>query len=427
MTLLDSLPGIIDAIGEDKVNAVANMITSNTDAVEDDSSQGFTLNDLVSSASNLFTSTINDIGNTQVQTAVETGIQTAAQIVNTNGTNLDSNNSASETVVDTHQEPAISHVKDSTTDSNYIDQKRTVEMYVYQEKKYQAYLDILNQFTFYCIILLILAILKKRFIISYSFTQILIMILIVISGIHMYLKIADVNMRNNIDFDEYDWSFSADSQSDPNKIDTNLHNERQKEGASCVEAACCNTDFTKWCATQGLCISKDTYCPGEENDDVKSNNLVKGWSRDTKSIKNVSGINEWSGCVIEAKKVNAPYWIHRNSKHTNMPNSCDLKSWSAPYSGDDSDDINLSGCSYGGNPKNGCNPKFTVGDTVQCNANDVGSGVNSALYRVVEDDVLRHYPNQSIASSWDPDWDSTFKKIDCIGLTPGENMAVKSS
>lgn len=145
------------------------------------------------------------------------------------------------------------HIKETATDSNYIDKKRLVEMYVYQEKKYAAYLDIFTQLTFYCVILLILAILKKRFILSDRFTKILIFVLVVVSGIHMYLKIADVNMRNSINFDEYDWSFSTNNQSDPNKIDTNLH-EKTKGGASCVEASCCNTKFTEWCGTQGLCM-----------------------------------------------------------------------------------------------------------------------------------------------------------------------------
>ena len=152
-------------------------------------------------------------------------------------------------------------IKETATDSNYIDTKRLVEMYVYQEKKYEAYLGIFTQFTFYCVILLILAILKKRFILSNRFTKILIFVLVVVSGIHMYLKIADVNMRNSINFDEYDWSFTTNNQSDPNKIDTNL-NEKTKGGASCVESECCKTDFTKWCATQGLCIPKDNTCSG---------------------------------------------------------------------------------------------------------------------------------------------------------------------
>ena len=68
----------------------------------------------------------------------------------------------------------------------------------------------------------------------------------------------------------------------------------------------------------------------------------------------------------------------------------------------------------------------TVGEPVQCNANDVGAGVNAAVYRVAEGGVLRYYPNPPIASSWDPDWASTIKKIDCMGLTKGDDMAMKS-
>ena len=67
----------------------------------------------------------------------------------------------------------------------------------------------------------------------------------------------------------------------------------------------------------------------------------------------------------------------------------------------------------------------TVGEPVQCNANDVGNGVNAAVYRVEENGVLRWYPNPSIASSWDPDWHDEFKKIDCIGLTKGDQLAAK--
>ena len=69
---------------------------------------------------------------------------------------------------------------------------------------------------------------------------------------------------------------------------------------------------------------------------------------------------------------------------------------------------------------------FEVGTPIQCTANDVGSGVNAAVYRYMGGTELRHYPNPPIASSWDPDWHDTFKKIDCIGLTKGDNMAMKS-
>ena len=150
-----------------------------------------------------------------------------------------------------------------TTDE-YNKQRRTVEMNVYYEKKYASYLDVLKYFTIYCIILLILAILRKRMILSYSFTNILTMVLIIVAGIHLYLKIADINMRDNMDFDEYDWNFNPDNHSDPNKLDTNIY-DSANQVVTCVEDACCNTDTTKWCASQGKCVLKTAYCKGDDN------------------------------------------------------------------------------------------------------------------------------------------------------------------
>jgi hypothetical protein len=150
-----------------------------------------------------------------------------------------------------------------TTDE-YNKQRRTVEMNVYYEKKYASYLDVLKYFTIYCIILLILAILRKRMILSYSFTNILTMVLIIVAGIHLYLKIADINMRDNMDFDEYDWNFNPDNHSDPNKLDTNIY-DSANQVVTCVEDACCNTDTTKWCASQGKCVLKTAHCKGDDN------------------------------------------------------------------------------------------------------------------------------------------------------------------
>ena len=67
----------------------------------------------------------------------------------------------------------------------------------------------------------------------------------------------------------------------------------------------------------------------------------------------------------------------------------------------------------------------TVGEPVRCSENDVGNGVNAAIYRVAENGVLRWYPDPAIASSWDTDWETTFKTINCIGLTKGSDMAAK--
>ena len=69
---------------------------------------------------------------------------------------------------------------------------------------------------------------------------------------------------------------------------------------------------------------------------------------------------------------------------------------------------------------------YPEGTPIQCYKNDVGSGRNVAVYRYMGGTELRHYPNPSIASSWDADWGSTFKKIDCRGLKQGAAMPMNT-
>jgi len=187
--------------------------------------------------------------------------------------------------------PSLSSVTDTVTNTEYINQKRSAQFNVYQEKRYAAYLDILKYFTIYCVILLVLAILRKRMILSYGFVNLLTLALVVGGGIHMYLKIANINNRNNMNFDEFDWSFNEDNQSDPNKLDTNLHEESTTGGATCVEEACCDTDATKWCESAGLCILKHSDCEDE------TSNAINGAAAST------GGVSHWNdySCVFPSK------------------------------------------------------------------------------------------------------------------------------
>jgi hypothetical protein len=75
--------------------------------------------------------------------------------------------------------------------------------------------------------------------------------------------------------------------------------------------------------------------------------------------------------------------------------------------------------------KNSTGPSLTLkeGEPVMCTANDVGSGVDYAVYRH-ENGKLRFYPNPYIANTWDTNWPS-YKKIDCKGLTKGADMTLK--
>ena len=78
----------------------------------------------------------------------------------------------------------------------------------------------------------------------------------------------------------------------------------------------------------------------------------------------------------------------------------------------------------------GSHPADTLvnGNAVRCIANDVGKGLNGAVYRADgQTRVLRHYPNAGIADSWDPTWRDKNIQIDCAGFTLGADMPRKPS
>ena len=197
-------------------------------------------------------------------------------------------------------------VTDTVTNTEYINQRRVTQFNVYQEKKYGSYLEVLQYFTIYCVILLILAILRKRMILSYGFVNLLTMILVVVGGAHLYLKIANINNRNNMNFDEFDWSFNPDNQSDPNRLDTNLHEESVRGGATCVEEACCDTKVTKWCESTGLCILIGSDCEDE------TTNAINGAADST------GGASHWD----ESKYDGCDFPSKTNCKNPAFPYYC---------------------------------------------------------------------------------------------------------
>jgi hypothetical protein len=69
---------------------------------------------------------------------------------------------------------------------------------------------------------------------------------------------------------------------------------------------------------------------------------------------------------------------------------------------------------------------LTVGSAVQCEAGDPIDAPNQAVYRYVGDNTLRHYPNPTIATSWDPNWGSFTKIADCTGVTKGTTLPHKT-
>ena len=68
---------------------------------------------------------------------------------------------------------------------------------------------------------------------------------------------------------------------------------------------------------------------------------------------------------------------------------------------------------------------YPAGTSVKCGKNDLRSD-NNSVYRVSENGKLRHYPNPTIAASWDSNWVESKTIGDCEGLTLGDDLELKS-
>jgi hypothetical protein len=60
-------------------------------------------------------------------------------------------------------------------------------------------------------------------------------------------------------------------------------------------------------------------------------------------------------------------------------------------------------------------------DTIVCDPSKPNSGAVGDLYRFV-DDGIRPYPTIEIAESWDANWESNVKEIDCTGFDVTDDM-----
>jgi hypothetical protein len=96
--------------------------------------------------------------------------------------------------------------------------------------------------------------------------------------------------------------------------------------------------------------------------------------------KNIEGTSTPEDCRLKAAKEGIPTFIHRNSTHSTLPNSCQLNVWSDKFAGDVEDTIHTQGCTYGGTPENGCTPwPSVVGHQVHDRIAVGGVGVKDVM------------------------------------------------
>jgi hypothetical protein len=163
---------------------------------------------------------------------------------------------------------------------------RMVEINTYYGKRYKAHTQIIKKLILISVPLLILAILKKKGLIPSIIPEMFIYgisgLIILLGGYSILTNIIDVNSRDNMDFDEYSWSFNPDAvkpsvyeydkaQLLGSTIQQDVMSEAQTLalglGVGCVGANCCSDGMTydednKKCIEK---VDKESFMSGQFN------------------------------------------------------------------------------------------------------------------------------------------------------------------
>ena len=170
---------------------------------------------------------------------------------------------------------AYTNQQSSSLLGNNDTQKRLIQINTFYGKNYEAQTSLFKTIIITCVPLLILIIVKTRGILPPSISNTLIGVYIAVALIIIIRKWWDINTRDNMNFDEYNWKYEDPSTSAPsiwqyNK--DNLHlaspfaNLMQNLGI-CVGSTCCG-DGMQYSDTKLKCINvgkktRETFTSGK--------------------------------------------------------------------------------------------------------------------------------------------------------------------
>jgi|TARA_B100000524_G_C23596509_1_gene350985 hypothetical protein len=178
----------------------------------------------------------------------------------------------------------------SSLENERYNQLRMVEINNYYGKQYEAQADVMKWIVILCVPLLIIAILINKRIIPSRLGGQLIALILVFGLVFIGLKIWDISMRDNMNFDQYNWFWSAESQNptvyeyDKNQIkkwggtNTNAQSIFEKALGTCIGDTCCS-DGTKWNKKKDQCveafnkIAASTYNRRKDSININENNV----------------------------------------------------------------------------------------------------------------------------------------------------------
>jgi len=150
------------------------------------------------------------------------------------------------------------------------EKERAIQINTYYGKRFMAQAGVMKIFIYMCIPVLVLAILANMGFLPNYIAGFLIITSIVIGVIYIYYAIQDINRRDDMNFDEYQWDFDP-SRVGPIDHPHRHHKKKESSGAAagCMNDACCSS-ATKWNPKTNMCDAQG------ENSAVKGTSQVAG-------------------------------------------------------------------------------------------------------------------------------------------------------
>ena len=162
-----------------------------------------------------------------------------------------------------------------------INNLRLNEINTYYSQLYMAKFKIFRIIAIMCLPLILIGILKQRYLLTSNIASILAIIIIIIASFFIVPSILDIYNRDNMNYDEYNFPFNSSSTSNP-KIDTTGTSTGTTTGTSqdsvpeCVGQECCTNiglsynDVNKKCIIQASQPIMEGFLSGQSSQDSGS-------------------------------------------------------------------------------------------------------------------------------------------------------------
>lgn len=167
---------------------------------------------------------------------------------------------------------------------DYNGKKRMIDLNTYYGKRFMAQAGVMKIFIYMCIPVLILAVLANMGLLPNYIAGFMIIAIVVIGIIYIYAAVNDINRRNKMNFDEYEWEF------DPSRVGTIVNPNYGSATVSatgsgnvgCYNRDCCGGS-TDWDSTNLKCVPKPGSSPAAYNSHVSQSS--------SSLLGNLNGLN----------------------------------------------------------------------------------------------------------------------------------------